>query len=315
MEIPADLKERLKTQQYRFSGVHSAVKICEWAKRSLKDQDFCYKQKFYGIQSHLCCQMTPAVNYCPHSCVFCWRPIEHNLGTEFETVDEPIQIIENSILCQRKLLTGFGGNDKINKEKLREAQDPMMFAISLSGEPTLYKKLPELIAGLKERKKLSFLVTNGCYPDALRRLGDNLPTQLYITLPAPDKEVYIKTCRPALKDGWERIMESISLLKAMKTRTVLRLTLVDGLNMVSPEKYGQIIKESGADFAEVKGYVWVGFSRKRLGEECMPEHKDIMDFARKVADSSGYSLADEKPESRVALLVRDSSVERFIRPL
>ena len=62
-----ELKLLLEKQQYAFIGEHSAIKICEWTKRSLKDQGVCYKEKFYGINSHRCCQMTPAVNFCQNS--------------------------------------------------------------------------------------------------------------------------------------------------------------------------------------------------------------------------------------------------------
>lgn len=44
----------LKKQQYGVVGRHSAVKVCEWTKKSLVTGNSCYKQKFYGIQSHRC---------------------------------------------------------------------------------------------------------------------------------------------------------------------------------------------------------------------------------------------------------------------
>jgi len=50
-------------------------------------------------------------------------------------------------------------------KKWEEAQEPTQFAISLSGEPTLYEKVGELIEELRRRGKTSFLVTNGLYPE------------------------------------------------------------------------------------------------------------------------------------------------------
>ncbi|MFH0875628.1 MAG: 4-demethylwyosine synthase TYW1 [archaeon] len=313
-KLPDELKKRLQTQKYEFAGAHTAVKICEWAKRSIKDEDYCYKQKFYGIKSHMCCQMSPAVNFCPHSCIFCWRPIEYNLGTEMLLEDDDVEkLIDNCIKAQRKQLTGFFGNDKANKQKMKEAQNPDMFAISLSGEPTLYPKLGEFIAALYKRKITSFLVTNGCYPEALERLlGKNEPTQLYITLPAPDKETYLKTCKPQLKDSWEKIMDSISLLKKFSCRKTIRLTLVKDLNMIYPEKYAEIISQAGADFIEVKGYVWVGYSRKRLGEKSMPSHNEIVEFGKEICLHSGLKIVDEKPESRVVLLMKEDTRSKII---
>jgi tRNA wybutosine-synthesizing protein 1 len=312
-EIPDELKRRLKKQQYEFAGKHTAVKICDWTKKSLRDEDFCYKEKFYGIKSHLCCQMSPTINYCSHSCVFCWRPTEYNLGTELKLEDEPEELIENCIKAQKKQLTGFGGNTKVNMKKFKEAQNPMMFAISLSGEPTLYPKLGELINGLHKRKILNFLVTNGTYPESLEKLiGVAEPTQLYITLPAPNEEVFQKTCKPQIKYAWKKIMESLCLLSKFKCRRVIRLTLVKGLNMVNPEGYVDIIKKTDFDFVEVKGYVWVGFSRQRLKEENMPTHYDIMQFAKKICEHSGLKIVDEKIESRVALLMKEDMPDRLL---
>lgn len=91
------LRKLLEKQQYRIVGNNSAVKICTWTRKSLKDQGVCYKEKFYGIRCHRCCQMTPDVNYCQNSCVFCWRNLE---GTEKDNkdmiVDDPILIIEGT---------------------------------------------------------------------------------------------------------------------------------------------------------------------------------------------------------------------------
>lgn len=301
--IPQKLKELLKKQHYEFAGKHSAIKICEWTKKSLKDEDFCYKEKFYGIRSHLCCQMSPNVNVCSHSCLFCWRPTEYNLGTKLKLTDKPKDIIDDCIKAQRKQLIGFWGNSKANKKKLKEAQNPRMFAISLSGEPTFYKKLPELIDELKKRKITSFLVTNGTQPTMLKKLLEKKaqPTQLYITLPAPDEETYVKVCRPLIKNGWKRILKSLSLLKKFK-RNVIRLTLVKDVNMIEPEKYASLIKKYKPGYVECKAYMFVGYSQKRLRKENMPSHKEIEEFGKKIADYSGYKIIDKKKESRVVLL-------------
>ena len=67
------LQRRLEKQQYGIVGNHSAVKLCHCMKQSILHKRHCYKQDFYGIQSHRCLQMTPAINHCNHSCLFCWR--------------------------------------------------------------------------------------------------------------------------------------------------------------------------------------------------------------------------------------------------
>ena len=70
------LREILKKQHYGLIGNHSGVKICEWTKKSLTDSGVCYKEKFYGIKSHLCCQMSPSIGICNNKCLHCWREIE-----------------------------------------------------------------------------------------------------------------------------------------------------------------------------------------------------------------------------------------------
>jgi len=137
--INSDLRGVLEKQKYRLIGRHSAIKLCAWTKKSIRDQGVCYKQQFYGIECHRCLQMTPAVSWCTHRCVFCWRNVEQTIGTELPVFDEPGYIIDEAIKLQRKLMEGYAGvPDKVNQKKYREAQDPNQAAISLSGEPTIY---------------------------------------------------------------------------------------------------------------------------------------------------------------------------------
>ena len=55
------------------------------------------------------------------------------------------EIIENCVAAQKKLLSGFKGHNNINQKKFKESQDPNQFAISLLGEPTLYKEIGKFI--------------------------------------------------------------------------------------------------------------------------------------------------------------------------
>lgn len=295
-----EVKKLLENQQYRIIGDNAAVKICTWTKKSLRDEDFCYKEKFYGIKSHLCCQIAPSVNFCQQSCIFCWRPIEHTEGIEMKEYDGPKEIIKGCIEGQRKLLSGFGGNEKVNRKKLREAQNPKQFAISLAGEPTLYPKLNELIEELN-KQGTTFVVSNGLNPEVLKKIK---PTQLYVSLDAPNEEIYKKVCRPAVKGAWKKLMRTLSLLKKIK-RSCIRITLVKGLNMFYPEQYAALIKKAEPKFVEVKAYMFVGYSRQRLNIKNMPRHPEIKEFAKKISEKSGYKIVDEKKESRVVLLMKE----------
>jgi len=296
--------ERLEKAGFRFVGQskHSAIKICEWTRKALRNNNFCYKQKFYSIQSHRCLQMTPSFQFCTHRCLFCWRDINVTHPKWIGSADEPKQILDDAIEAQREILQGFKGNQKVTRQKFEEAMNPNQVAISLAGEPTLYPKLPEMIDEIKNRNMTCFLVTNGTQPEMLEKLLNHQPTQLYVTLPAPSEVVYERTCQPLIKDGWQRINRSLSLLSEFSCNTVIRLTLVKNLNFIEPEKYAIILKDAGPKFIEVKSFMSVGFSRQRLPYSAMPLHNEIKNFAEIISKNSGYKIKDEKSDSRVVLL-------------
>jgi len=304
MAISAAQIAELERSGYRFVGEHkhSAVKVCHWTKKSLLGTGFCYKQQFYGIQSHRCLQMTPSLPFCDHRCIFCWRNISVTRSSWLGEVDEPGDILDGAIFAQRKLLSGFKGNPATNMKKWQEAQEPKHCAISLAGEPTLYPKINGLIEECGRRGMTSFLVTNGMHPEVLERITES--TQLYISVVAPDQETYKTVCQPTARDGWERLNRSLELMPSFACRKVIRLTLVKGLNMKNVAGYAELIKKTGSDFVEVKGYMWVGYSRARLRMENMPLHQEIRAFAEGLARETGYKLVDESEPSRVALLKR-----------
>lgn len=294
--ISDKVKNILKKQHYELVGNHSAVQTCRWTKKSLRDENVCYKEKFYGIKSHLCCQMTPCL-WCPNKCIHCWRAIELTNGKKIPgKIDSPTEIIEGCIKAQKKLLIGFNIDpyskkkqlSKANQKKLKEAQEPMQFAISLSGEPTLYKKIGELINELRRMGKTSFLVTNGLYPEKIMELArkKQLPTQLYVSVNTPNKKLYDKFHRSSEKNAWKKLNKTLKIMPKLKnkTRTVFRMNLVKNLNM-NPEhvgEYAKLIKKANPMFIEIKGFISVGFARKRLGYDRMPYHEDIVDFSKKL---------------------------------
>jgi len=191
---------------------------------------------------------------------------------------------------------------------------PRHVAISLSGEPMIYPYLGEMIQEIAKRKMSSFLVTNGTFPEKIRRLleNDQQPTQLYITLAAPDKAVLGKTALPIFPDSWERLAESLKLLSKF-SRSVIRLTLVRNLNFVSPEKYVQLIETAAPDFLEVKSFMAVGGAQYRLSYDSMLSQAEIMDFAAKIESNSSYRIVDQKSDSRVALLTRDGKPSDYVQ--
>lgn len=323
--IPQKLKDLLKKQHYELVGNHSAVQICGWAKNSMRNSGFCYKQKFYGIKSHLCCQMTPSVMWCPNQCIHCWRAIENTLGEKLPSnIDDPKKIIDGCISAQRKLLIGFKKDpkskkpqmSKANMKKFREAQEPMQFAISLSGEPTIYPKIGELIEELNRRGKTSFLVTNGLYPEKLEEIieKNQLPTQLYISVNSPSEELYQGIHRSIKKNPWQLLNKSLELMNKIKnkTRTVFRMNLIKGVNMDDSliGKYASLIKKSNPWFIEVKAYMNIGYSRKRLTPNHMPTQKEIEEFSKKLIKELGseYKILERHVPSRVVVIGKNKKL-------
>lgn len=298
----------LEKQQYDFIGKHGAVKTCHYTKSSLRNGLTCYKQRFYGIQSHQCVQMSPVVDHCNYNCTFCWRPMEFAPGAALseKEADSPKFLVEESINAQIRQLIGFKGDPKANQQKVKEMFHPKHVAISLSGEPTLYPHLGQMIRNYHEHDMTTFLVTNGSNPEQIQRLIDEKaePTQLYISLSAPNEKLYYKIDRSMVKNGWERLQKSISLMQKLNGRTVIRLTLIREA-MAAPESYAELIKLGKPMFVEVKGYSHVGNSMSRLGQEEMPTYDEITDFAKKVAALINYDFRDSMEDARVALLVRN----------
>lgn len=298
MLISEGARKRFINAGYRIVGNHSAIEICHWTKESLRRNRVCFKQKFYGIESHRCLEMTPALIWCTFKCQFCWRPLQFTICGEPKP-DDPKEIIDGCIEQRRLLLTGF--KSYVDEKKWREAIKPTNAAISLAGEPTLYPKISELIEEFHKRNMTSFLVTNGTMPNRLKNLKTE-PTNLYISLCAPDKQTHLQVNRPLIKDGWKKLNESLELMKSFKCRKVIRITLVKGLNLKDAKKYAKLILKAEPDFIEPKGFVHVGEAQKRLPRDAMPFMNDIRKFSKELAEYTGYKIKDEDEASKVVLL-------------
>lgn len=310
IQITPQIKSKLQKAKYGVYN-HSAVELCHWTKKSFAGEGDCYKHKFYGISTHRCMEMTPAAMNCENRCVYCWRPTEFYDTLEMppELVDEPDVIVDNLMEARRKLISGFYGHSKNSKKKLNESLFPAHYAISLSGEPTMYPKLPQLIKYLKTLKatKSIFLVTNGQEPEMLARLQDEdaLPTQIYLSTNASNKKMFYKVNRPRHKDAWDRWWKSLHFLASVQTRTVLRMTLIrdynDHLDFV--EEFSKMMEEGNPHFIELKSYMNIGMSTMRLGRNNMMEMSEVQNFARRLCSKlQGYSIMDESEISRIVVI-------------
>jgi tRNA wybutosine-synthesizing protein 1 len=316
---------RQYSKSYGIAGSHSGVQVCLWNRKSLQGHRGCYKVKFYGVDCHRCAQMSPALAWCNEACTFCWRPMEWMKRTSFEgcDVDEPALIIGETVRARRKLVSGIKGGPKCDRRKFDEAFNrfPSHWAISLSGEPTIYPKLGGMIRLLRDNPDVRtiFLVTNGQEPERLEGLArdDALPTQLYISLAAPDRRLFGEINRSVHRDGWERLNRSLELMAGFPCRRVIRLTVIKGVNDAEDHLpgYAGLIEKSKADFVEVKSYMALGFSRKRLGPDFMASHGEVRLFSERLASAMPqYRIEDEDEISRIVLLKRrDSACENIIR--
>ena len=263
-------------------------------------------------------EFSPAGMHCENRCVYCWRPMEFydSLEMKPEQVAEPEEILTKLMAERKKLINGYYGDSRNDKQRLDESLLPSHYAISLSGEPTMYPKLPELIKYLKslEATKSIFLVTNGQEPDMIQRLQDEdaLPTQLYLSTNAADYESFLKINKPKYDDSWERWNRTLGMLKHLNTRTVLRITLIRNYNDQTDmiPAFAKMFREASPHFIEIKSYMHIGRSTNRLEHSNMLEMEEVKRFSEQVAKQSQiFSVMDESFVSRISILQNN---ERFI---
>ena len=318
LRLSKKVVDTLVKKQYGVYG-HSAVQICSWSKKAMSGRGVCYKQKFYGIDTHSCMEMSPSAMWCQQNCTFCWRPMEFmkNIDIDPNEVDEPEEIVEKLFLQRKKLISGMGGHKDVNRKLFDDSFNnmPTHYAISLSGEPTMYPKLPEMVAYLKTlpRTKSIFIVTNAQEPEFFQRLLDNpkyQPTQLYISLDANNKKLFDKVNISLFKDGWERLQKSMEIFSKLSCRKVIRYTLIKGLNDLDSqmEDYKRLYELAKPDLIEIKAYMYLGMSRNRHSKDQSPEFIEVEKFARTLETLLGnYKLEASAPNSKICVLRRIDS--------
>jgi tRNA wybutosine-synthesizing protein 1 len=322
IQISSSTKSKLQKAKYGVYN-HSAVELCHWTKKSFANEGNCYKHKFYGISTHRCMEMTPTAMNCENRCIYCWRPTEFydTLQMPADLVDEPDVIVHELMKERTRLLSGFYGNDRNDTKKLDESLSPTHYAISLSGEPTMYPKLPQLIKYLKSLRatKSIFLVTNGQEPRMLKRLADEdaLPTQLYLSTNAANRRMFYLINRPRHRDAWERWKESLELLASVRTRTVLRMTMIRGYNeeLNFIDDFARLVTKANPHFVEIKSYMHIGMSTQRLEKSNMLEMDEVRTIAQNlVIKLPKFTIMDQSDISRIVVLQnQDRYAHRYIK--
>ncbi|MEO9366159.1 MULTISPECIES: 4-demethylwyosine synthase TYW1 [Candidatus Nitrosocaldus] len=320
IQIKPSIARQLRNAKYGVYN-HSTVELCHWTKKSFMDEGTCYKHRFYGIDTHRCMEFSPAGMFCENRCIYCWRPMEFYEHIEMprDAVDEPQAIIDNLMRERFRLMSGYFGNAGTNKAKLIEAMRPTHYAISLSGEPTMYPKLPGLIRYLKSLKdtRSIFLVTNGQEPEMLYRLEeeDALPTQIYLSTNAPNKRLYYLINKPRLRDAWERWLKSLEFIASTNARTVARITLIRGYNygLDIAREFAEILRIGNPHFIEVKSYMHVGNSINRLSADEMLSMDEVLAFTGVLEyHLDDYAIYDWSVPSRVVVL---QNMKRYVDPI
>lgn len=239
-----------------------------------------------------------------------------NLGTELPAVDDPVGILDGIVEARKKLLMGFKGRKGIDIKKFEEALEPKLYALSLSGEPTLYPRLGEMFKEIRRRGAVSFLVTNGLNPEAIKNL-DTFPTQIIISMNAPNEKLFNVWHRSTKKNAWGEFNKSLDVLRGLKgkVRSAVQLTLVDvgdrfgeikgNMSEENVGEYCDLIRKAEPDFVHVRGFKSVGYARGRLGYDKQPWFDEVKKYALEIRDGlEGYEVAGEDERCCVVMLAR-----------
>lgn len=304
----------LKKEGYRLIGTHSAVKLCRWTKHQLRGRGGCYKHTFYGITSYQCMEATPSLA-CANKCVFCWRHHKNPVGKEWRwKTDDPYMIVEEAVKEHILMIKETKGIPGVKMDRWREAHTVRHCALSLVGEPIMYPRIDEFLGELHRRQISTYLVTNGQHPQSIASIRPI--TQLYVSVDAPTPETLIAIDRPLFQDAWERLQESLRMLKKKGQRTVARLTVVKGWNSDEVEGYAKLIALGHVSLVEVKGVTFCGKSdASNLNMSNTPWHHEVVELVRNLKhelsklregdpDIPDYDLACEHKHSVSVLLAR-----------
>ncbi len=222
--------------------------------------------------------------------------IEKEISCCIDSRDEIVKLFNLALTTPDEIMQVHG-----------EAMNPNHAAISLDGEPLLYPKIGGLVEEFRNRNMTSFIVTNGTLPEKIESLN-SLPSQLYITLPAPNETVYKKVCRPMIKNGWGKISDTLDLVESLSCRSLIRITAVKNLNLSENyiKDYIKLIDKANPNFFEIKGFTLQAKALKineRLKSDktlqyYFPEYEYLEELALKFEEIGGFSLIYTNKASR-----------------
>jgi tRNA wybutosine-synthesizing protein 1 len=81
--------------------------------------------------------------------------------------------------------------------------------------------------------------------------------------------------------------------------------MIKDINMIEPKNYAYLINKGDPDFIEVKAYMHVGASTKRLKRENMPLYEEVLEFSKTLLPFlPDYEIVSEHIPSRVVMLAK-----------
>ena len=117
-------------------------------------------------------------------------------------------------------------------------------------------------------------------------------------------------CRPQTR-RFDHLLESLRVLADHPSRTAIRITIANEVNAFGEPGYAKLIELAEPDYVEVKSYMHLGFSRKRLPRTAMISYEGVMSFAHDIAERAGYAVAAGSPASRVVVLSKSGSIAKI----
>ena len=133
---------------------------------------------------------------------------------------------------------------------------------------------------------------------------------------APNEELFKKINRPLIPNAWNLWLRSLKILSRVNTRTVIRFTLIKGLNTNEEylNDYAKLIKMGNPHFVEIKSYMHVGYSTKRLKKENMLYHDEVKEYANRILSYLPmFKYMDDHPPSRIVVIQNmDRYIDRWV---
>jgi tRNA wybutosine-synthesizing protein 1 len=111
-----------------------------------------------------------------------------------------------------------------------------------------------------------------------------------------------------VKHGWDKILDSLSLVESLSCRSVVRLTAVKNLNLADKyiEDYVRIVKMANPNFFEIKGFTLQASAlniKERIKSDkpmqhFFPTYEDLENFALKFEEIGNFPLIYKNKASR-----------------